>query len=71
MKKIKALLARWKVKHWDDEWRVLDEPLPWLQVDRPPLRAFWEKHKKSFFKVVPWLAGLIGGAAILKVIGLA
>jgi len=71
MEKIKTLWASWKAKHWDDEWRVLDEPIPWVQIDRPPLRKFWEKHKQWLSKVLPWLVGLIGGALILKALGLA
>jgi hypothetical protein len=37
----------------------------------PPLRAFWNKYKALIFKAGPWLGGLVGGAIILKLIGLA
>ena len=71
MKALKAMFARWKKKHWDLKVVSINEPsFSFLGFDRPPLRAFWEKHKGLFFKAGPWLGGLVGGAIILKFIGL-
>ena len=70
MKSLKVALARWKAKHWDEQVFTRGGDIPWLGFDRPPLRAFWEKHKGLIFKVGPWLGGVIGGAIILRAIGL-
>lgn len=72
MKRLKEAFARWKAKHWDEQvFFSRDGGIPWLGFDRPPLRAFWEKHRRLFFKAGPWLGCLIGGAIILRLIGLA
>ena len=71
MKSLKQAFARWKEKHWDEQVFSQRDDIPWFGFDRPPLRAFWEQYKELFFKVGPWLCGLIGGAIILKLIGLA
>ena len=71
MKKINEAFKRWKEKHWDLKAYVHEEPLLLMMgFNRPPLRAFWEKHKALILKVRPWLGGLIGGAVILKILGL-
>ncbi|WP_353742565.1 hypothetical protein WHX55_10945 [Pseudomonas fluorescens] len=71
MKRLKEAFARWKTKHWDEKAYIHDEPMFLMMgFERPPLRAFWEKHKVSILKAAPWLASLIGGAIILKIVGL-
>jgi hypothetical protein len=72
MKRVKEAFARWKAKHWDLKPYIHDEPMILVMgFDRPPLRALWEKYKHLVFKFGPWLACLIGGAIILKLVGLA
>ncbi len=72
MKRVKEALARWKAKHWDSKPYIHDEPgVLMMGFDTPPLRALWEKRKGLLFKAGPWLGGLICGAIILKLIGLA
>lgn len=72
MKKIKEAFKRWKEKHWDLQMYTHDDVFfGMIGFDRPPLRAFWEKNKRLILKVAPWLGSLIGGAIILKLIGLA
>ncbi|WP_207864932.1 hypothetical protein [Pseudomonas sp. 58(2021)] len=72
MKRFKKIFERLKEKHWDLKPYLDEGPMyAILGFDRPPLRAFWEKHKASIMKLLPWLAGLICGAVILKFLGLA
>ncbi len=72
MKRLKEAFARWKSKHWDEQYWSSEGPgYSMAGLTPPPLRAFWEKHKGLVFKAGPWLGGLIGGAIILKLIGLA
>jgi hypothetical protein len=72
MKRLKAAFARWKRKHWDNQfWSSEGQQFVMMGTSPPPLRALWEKHKALVFKAVPWLGGLIGGAIILKALGLA
>lgn len=72
MKRFKEAFGRWKAKHWDLQMYTHDEEFfGMIGFDRPPLRAFWERRKSLILKFGPWLAGLIGGAIILKLIGLA
>lgn len=72
MKKLQEAWERWKSQHWDDKHRVEEgASYVWLQVDRPPLRRFWEDHKTRIKKAAIWLLALIGGALILKLLGLA
>lgn len=72
MKRLKEAFERWKAKNWDEQfWSSEGENFSMAGFTPPPLRAFWEKHKSLVFKVGPWLGGLIGGAIILKLIGLA
>ncbi len=57
MKALKAMFSRWKAKHWDLKVVCINEPsFSFLGFDRPPLRAFWEKHKSYFSRLAPGLA---------------
>jgi len=67
----KGVFARLKQKHWDEELYLGTPEEPWIGIDRPPLRRMWIKHKGLLITAAYWLGGLIGGALILKLIGLA
>lgn len=69
MKKLKEAFSAWKIRHWDDKYKAIDGPNPWLDIDRPPLRRLWENHKAKIKTLLTWLVPLVAGAAILKALG--
>lgn len=72
MKKVKAMWACLKAKHWDKTAYSYDGgDFMMLGFNSPPLRAFWEKHGTNIRKVFTWLFLLIAGGVVSKFLGLA
>ncbi len=69
---LKEAFGRWKAKNWDRQ-PFLDEGANFVHLgfDSPPLRGLWDKHGKSVITASKWLVALVGGALILKLLGLA
>ncbi len=68
---LRDAFRRWKAKHWDRQ-PFFDEGVNFVHMgfDTPPLRAFWDKRGKSVITASKWLLVLIGGALILRLLGL-
>ncbi len=71
MKWAKDALRRWKERNWDRQ-PFVDEGHNFVHLGfkSPRLRAFWDKRGKSVITASKWLLALIGGALILRFLGL-
>jgi len=71
MKRLTALWLKLKARHWDCELRSEEYPDSlFIWVERPPIRAWWDRNKGLAMRVLSWLVALIAGALILRIFGL-
>jgi len=70
-KRITALCLLLKKRHWDEvptSWTHGD--MRFFGIARPPIRLFWDRHKKLITSLLLWLGGVIGAALILRILNL-
>lgn len=71
MKRIVEAWKKLKAKHWDEDFFVDDGPhFVHMGFNRPPIRTFWERHKRLVIATSKWLLALVAGALILRLLGL-
>lgn len=71
MKQLRDAFRRWKERNWDRK-PFVDEGANFIHLgfDTPRLRAFWDKRGKSVITASKWLLALVGGALLLRFLGL-